>query len=143
MVLASRLARLAYRARLPWIGLSEMQPTLRYAPQVIGALAVVLVLVGGYFWAYGNGRDAERARWDRANAEAAERFNEALAEQQKRVTQLDAELRRARRSRTEQREALSDAMAIDVDWSTSPVPLGVRAALERNTALPANTARAD
>ena len=121
-----------------------MHPILvRFAPHIIIALILGGAVVAIYAYAYGKGRDAERARWDAANVEAASRFQEALAEQQATVAQLDADLRRARARKTEQREALSDAIATNPDWSSVAIPDGVRAALERDREMPADPRNSD
>ena len=41
---------------------------LRHAPYIGG----ILLLIGAYFWAYGRGVDAERAKWQAAQVKAVE-----------------------------------------------------------------------
>ena len=112
---------------------------IRYAPH----LAAVAVLAGGLFmsyrWAYGNGVEAERARWEASAAEAGKRFAEQLAAQQATITQLDRDLAAARRRANQRREDLADVIQIDPaarDWAAQPVPDGVRWALGRDRAVP-------
>lgn len=116
---------------------------IKYLPHIIVAALVSALAVSGYFWAYNRGVTSERAKWDAANLEAAQRFQEALAAQQDSLLKLDAELRRARREKNDQREALSDAIANNADWASVPLPSGVRAALERDRAMPTNPGRTD
>jgi ABC-type nitrate/sulfonate/bicarbonate transport system substrate-binding protein len=116
---------------------------IKYLPHIIVAALVSALAVSGYFWAYNRGVTSERAKWDAANLEAAQRFQEALAAQQDSLLKLDAELRRARREKNEQREALGNAIASNPDWSTATIPSGVRAALERDRAMPADSDRTD
>jgi transketolase len=127
------LARLDDRAEMRWNGLSAV---IRYAPQIAAAFAVLVIGWTLYSWAHDRGVEAERAKWERANREAVERFNEALAAQQETMTKLDAELRKARRASTQKREVLNNAL-VDSDWAGVAVPLGVRAALNRQ-AMPAD-----
>jgi hypothetical protein len=108
----------------PWL--------LRYLPTLVVVLATVGLLVGAYRWAYGNGVEAERARWEAATAEAGERFAEALAEQQLVLTGLERDLVAARRSANRKREDLSNATTTDPasrDWALGPIPDRVRWAL--------------
>jgi uncharacterized coiled-coil protein SlyX len=112
-----------------WNGLSAV---IRYAPQIAAAFAVLVIGWTLYSWSYDRGVEAERAKWERANQEAVERFNEALAAQQETMTKLDAELRKVRRASTQKREVLNNAL-VDSDWAGVAVPLGVRAALNRQT----------
>lgn len=102
---------------------------LRYLPYLVAVLATVAILVGAYRWAYGNGVEAERARWDAATAEAGERFAEALAEQQLVLTGLERDLVAARRQANKKREDLSNATTTDAasrDWALAPIPDRVR-----------------
>jgi hypothetical protein len=120
---------------------------VRYAPQLLGVLLVAGLGWAGYRAAWERGRDAERARWERSTAEAAERFSEALAAQQARLEVADAELAKARRSANKAREDLSDAIANDPasrDWAGQPVPDRVRGILAaRDRPVPGDPARAD
>ena len=105
---------------------------LRALPYALGAALAAGLLWGAYDWAYDRGRASERARWEQATAEAAERFSAALAAQQARLEQLDAELGKARRSANRAREELSDAIQNDPasrDWAAQPVPDRVRGIL--------------
>jgi uncharacterized protein HemX len=114
---------------------------LRYLPHLVAVLALVAVSLGAYGWAYGRGRDAERARWEAATAEAGERFAAALADQQRVQTQLERDLVAARRFVNRKREELSNATTTDPesrDWALSPIPDRVRWALGDHRDLPAN-----
>jgi hypothetical protein len=105
---------------------------LRYLPHLVAVLAVLALLVGSYRWAYGNGVEAERARWEAATAEAGERFAEALADQQLVLTGLERDLVAIRRSANMKREDLSNATTTDPasrDWALAPIPDRVRWAL--------------
>jgi hypothetical protein len=105
---------------------------LRYLPHLVAVLASLALLVGAYRWAYGNGVEAERARWEAATAEAGERFAEALAEQQLVLTGLERDLAAARRQANRKREDLANATTTDPasrDWALSPIPDRVRWAL--------------
>ncbi len=118
---------------------------LRALPYALGAALVAGLLWGAYDWAYDRGRASERARWEQATAEAAERFSAALAAQQARLEQLDAELAKARRTANKSREELSDALASDPasrDWAAGAVPERVRRALG-DPAVPSDPARPD
>jgi hypothetical protein len=105
---------------------------VRYAPQLLGVLLVAGLAAAGYRAAWERGRDAERSRWERATAEAAERFSEALAAQQATLEAADAEVARLRKSANRRREAVSDAIQSDPvsrDWADAPVPERMRWAL--------------
>jgi hypothetical protein len=120
---------------------------VRYAPQLLGVLLVAGLGWAGYRAAWERGRDAERARWERSTAEAAERFSEALAAQQARLEVADAELAKARRAANRSREELSDAIQNDPasrDWAAGAIPDRVRRILSAGgAAVPADPARAN
>jgi|688.fasta_scaffold291045_2 hypothetical protein len=108
----------------PWL--------LRYLPHLVAVLAILALLVGSYRWAYGNGVEAERVRWEATTAEAGERFAEALAEQQLVLTGLERDLTAARRQANRKREDLANATTTDPasrDWALAPIPDGVRQSL--------------
>lgn len=119
----------------------------RYAPHLLAAGLLALGLWLAYDWAYDRGRASERARWEQANAEAAERFSAALAAQQARLEQLDAELGKARKSANRAREELSDAISNDPasrDWAAGSIPDRVRGILAPGRpAMPADPANPD
>jgi hypothetical protein len=105
---------------------------VRYAPQLLGVLLVAGLGWASYRAVWERGRDAERARWERSTAEAAERFSEALAAQQARLEVADAELAKARRAANRSREELSDAIQNDPasrDWAAGAIPDRVRGIL--------------
>ena len=105
----------------PWL--------LRYLPHLVAVLASLALLVGAYRWAYGNGVESERVRWEAATAEAGERFAEALAEQQLVLTSLERDLVAIRRFANRKREDLSNATTTDPesrDWALDPIPDRVR-----------------
>lgn len=119
---------------------------LRFAPHLAAAAALLAGLLAGYRYAYGNGVEAERARWEAATAEAGRRFAEALEAQQGTIAKLDRDLTDARRRANRAREDLADALNNDPaarDWSRVPVPDGVRRALGRDPAVPGDPGRAD
>ncbi len=118
----------------PWL-------TLRLAGYAAGALLVVAGLWMAYGWAHDRGVEAERARWQASVQEAGQRFAEALAEQQARITALDRDLTDARRAANRKRERLSDAIQNDPaagDWSRVRVPDRVRDAFADHRAMPAD-----
>ena len=118
---------------------------LRALPYALGAALAAGLLWAAYDWAYDRGRASERARWEQATAEAAERFSAALAAQQARLEQLDVELGKARRQANQAREELSDALASDPasrDWAAGAIPDRVRRALG-DPAVPSDPSRAD
>ena len=97
--------------------------------------------VAAYRYAYGNGVEAERARWEAATAEAGERFAAALADQQRQLMGLERDLATARRHANRKREDLADATTTDPesrDWSLSAIPDRVRWALGDRRDVPAN-----
>lgn len=105
---------------------------IRFAPQLLGLVLAAGLIWAAYSAAYGRGEAAERGRWERATAEAGERFAAALEAQQARLEELDAELGKARRSANRAREELSDAIQNDPasrDWAAQPVPDRVRGIL--------------
>lgn len=120
---------------------------IKAAPYLLGVLLVAGLLWAAYDWAYDRGRAAERAKWERSTAEAAERFSEALAAQQARLELADAELAKARRSANRAREELSDAIQTDPasrDWAAGAIPDRVRGILSLGgRAVPADPARPD
>lgn len=120
-----------------------MIPTylLRYIPHLVAVLAIAALLVGAYRWAYGNGVEAERARWEATTAEAGERFAAALADQQLVLGKLERDLAAARRQANRKREDLADATTTDPesrDWALSAIPDRVRWALGDRRDVPAN-----
>jgi hypothetical protein len=118
----------------PWL-------TLRLAAYGAAAAALAFGLWLAYGWAYGRGVGAERARWQASVSEAGQRFAEALADQQARITALDRDLTEARRRATKTRERLTDAIQTDPaagDWSRVRVPDRVRDAFADHRALPAD-----
>lgn len=120
---------------------------IRFAPQILGLLLAAGAVWWAYSAAYGRGEAAERQRWERATAEAGERFAAALEAQQARLEQLDAELGKARKSANRAREELSDAISNDPasrDWAAGPIPERVRGILSPGgRAVPADPARPD
>jgi hypothetical protein len=120
---------------------------VRYAPQLLGVLLVAGLGWAGYRAVWERGRDAERARWERSTAEAAERFSEALAAQQARLEVADAELAKARRAGNKAREELGDAIQNDPasrDWAAGAIPDRVRRILAAgDRPVPSDPARAD
>jgi hypothetical protein len=103
----------------------------RWLPLVV-LIAAAGAITAGYFWAYGNGRDAERARWEAATRDAGERFAAALADQQTELAKLDQQLEAARKAGGRIRERYADAVKDDPvarDWDAQPVPDSVRRAL--------------
>lgn len=103
----------------------------RWLPIAI-ILASLGALTAGYVWAYGNGRDAERVRWEAATRDAGERFAAALADQQAELADLDGKLATARKRANQSREKYADAVTDDPaarDWDSQPVPDSVRRAL--------------
>jgi hypothetical protein len=111
----------------------------RWLPIAI-ILAALGALTAGYVWAYGNGRDAERARWEAATRDAGERFAEALADQQAELADLDGKLATARKRANQSREKYADSVADDPvsrDWDSQPIPSRVRDALG-DPAVPAD-----
>ena len=116
----------------PWL-------TLRLAAYGAAAAALAFGLWLAYGWAYGRGVEAERARWQASVAEAGQRFAEALADQQARITALDRDLTDARRAANRKRERLTDAIQTDPaagDWSRGRIPDRVRDALADRRGLP-------
>ena len=114
---------------------------LRYLPHLVVVLAILAILIGSYRWAYGNGVEAERARWEAATAEAGERFAEALADQQLVLGKLERDLAAARRQANRKREDLADATTTDPesrDWALAAIPDRVRWALGDRRDLSAN-----
>lgn len=114
---------------------------LRYLPTLIVVLATAGLLVWAYRWAYGNGVEVERARWEAATAEAGERFAEALAEQQLVLTGLERDLVAARRSANMKREDLANATTTDPasrDWALGPIPDRVRWSLGDRRDVPSD-----
>lgn len=114
---------------------------LRYAPHLAAGAALLAGLLAGYRYAYGNGVEAERARWDAATAEAGRRFAEALEAQQGTIAALDRDLAAARRRANDLREDLADAITTDPaarDWARDPIPDRVRDALGDRRDLPAD-----
>lgn len=119
---------------------------IRAAPYLLAGLVVAGLGWAGYRTVYERGAAAERARWERSAAEAAERFSEALAAQQARLELADAELAKARRSANRAREELSDAIQTDPasrDWAAGAIPDRVRGILSAGRpAVPADPAGA-
>lgn len=114
---------------------------LRYLPHLVAVLAIAGLMVGAYRWAYGNGVEAERARWEAATAEAGERFAAALADQQRQLVGLEHDLATARRNANRKREDLADATTTDPesrDWALSAIPDRVRWALGDRRDVPPN-----
>jgi len=103
----------------------------RWLPIAI-LLAAAGAITAGYVWAYGNGRDAERARWEAATRDAGERFAEALAEQQATIVSLDEKLSTSQKRANKSREKYADSVAADPvsrNWDSQPIPGRVRDAL--------------
>lgn len=114
---------------------------LRYIPTLLATLATIGLLVAAYQWAYGNGVEAERARWEATTAEAGERFAAALADQQLVLGKLERDLAAARRQANRKREDLADATTTDPesrDWALSAIPDRVRWALGDHRDLSGN-----
>jgi hypothetical protein len=120
--------------------------TARLVGYAAGVLAVVVAVWLAYDFAFDRGVAAERARWERATAEAGERFAAALAEQQAVIAELDRDLTDARARANRRREGLSNALQNDPaagDWGRQPIPDSVRAALGRDRDLPDDPGRTD
>lgn len=103
-------------------------------------LAAAGAITAGYVWAYGNGRDAERARWEAATRDAGERFAAALADQQAELAELDQKLEAARKAGGRIRERYADAVKADPaarDWDSERIPDSLRRALG-DPAVPAD-----
>lgn len=119
--------------------------------RLIAAGAALAVAAGGV-WYYGHGRykagyGAAEAVWQSQVREAANRFTEALADQQSKLVAADTALAEARRGVRRVMESLDEALRSPegADWGAVRLPAGVRLSLGAagDPGLPADPGQPD